>query len=91
MELRPFLEPMKREKGTISVYVEPMGAQLYIGSNAYNQGPAANVELPEGPVKIVLDTAYGRKETSLEVIPKTHTKYIVTPQKEGGIIVKKKE
>lgn len=88
-ELRPFLERMKREKGTITVFVEPMGPEIYVGSNAFGQGPAGNVVLPEGTVKVVLDTAHGREEVAVEVVANTHTRYTLAHTKSGVTVTKK--
>ena len=89
-ELRPFLTPMKREKGTITLYVEPMGPELYVGPNAYGQGPAGNLSLPEGQVKVVLDTVHGRQEVAVDVIANTHTRYTLAHDQSGVTVTTKK-
>ena len=89
-ELRPFLQKMLREKGTLTIFVEPMGPEIYVGANAYGQGPAGNLVLPEGTVKVVLDTPHGREEVAVEVIPNTHTRYTLEHNKDGVKVIKKK-
>ncbi len=88
-ELRPFLQPMKRERGTVTIYVEPMGPEIYVGNNAYGQGPAGNISLPEGSVNVVLDTPHGRQEVAVQVIPNTHTRYTLTHSQSGVKATKK--
>ena len=91
MELRPFLKTMKREKGTVSVAVEPLGPQLYVGPNAYGTGPAEDLSFPAGNVTIVLDSpASGRSEATVEVLPNTHVDYVLHLDANGKVTVEKK-
>ena len=89
MELRPFLKPMKREKGFVFFTVEPMGPELYVGANAYGQGPTPKLEFPEGKISVVLDTAHGRKEVAVDVLPNAETRYVLQ-HNEGKVTVVKK-
>lgn len=76
MEFRQFLEPMTREKGTIEVSVEPSGGTLYIGANAYGTG-IKKLELKEGKYPVVVEHLGQRLKATLEVVPKTHTPYVL--------------
>ncbi len=89
LELRPFLAPMKREKGTITIRVDPEGPDLYVGANSFGTGPAEKLEQPEGPLKVTLDSEVGRGELQLEVYPNTHTEYVVSMDATGKVWFKK--
>lgn len=76
-ELRPHLTAMKRERGKIVVSVEPSGPNLYVGPNAYGQGPTKALEFPEGKVAVVVETPGGRLEGAVDVLPNVETAYVL--------------
>jgi serine/threonine-protein kinase len=86
-ELRSQLREDLRERGKVTVSVDPPGPTLYVGPSGYGEGPADGIEFPEGKVKIVLDNSFDRGETVVEVKPNTTTEYTVS-LKDGKVIVK---
>ena len=74
-EMRPFLRKVSRKKGTISLNVIPKGGEIYIGANGYGLGPIKRLKLAEGSKRIVIDSAAGRIEKTIEVIPDKHIAY----------------
>lgn len=86
-EYRSKLRDDKRQRGKISVTVDPPGPTLYVGPNGYGEGPAEELEFPEGKVRVVLDTSYDRGETNLAVEPNTVTEYTVSLV-DGEVVVR---
>lgn len=86
-EMRAKLRDDKRERGKVTVTVDPPGPTLYVGPNGYGEGPAKDVEFPEGKVKIVLDADFDRAEAVLEVKPNVTTEYTVE-LKDSKVIIK---
>ncbi len=41
IEVRPFLKEMKREKGSVSITLEPAGGTLYVGANGFGTEPVS--------------------------------------------------
>ncbi len=76
--LRPYLAPIKRESGQISLNIKPMPTNIYIGSNAYDQKQIRSIELLEGEYDAVFQTSDGtRIRTKLQVHPNKRTAYNV--------------
>ncbi|QDG53339.1 PEGA domain-containing protein [Persicimonas caeni] len=86
---RTFLEPISREKGTLTVSVEPEGSTIYIGSNSYDSNPVKGLDLLEGKHTVVFELPDGsRRETKVEVYPKMKNVYELTAT-DGGVDVKR--
>lgn len=76
--LRPYLPPIKREAGRISLSVQPSAANVYIGSRAYDAKQLRNIELLEGEYDAVFETTDGeRLRTKIQVHPNQRTSYNV--------------
>ncbi len=74
--IRPRLESISREKGTVSMTVPSSTQDVYLGNNQYKLSELKKIELSEGSHPIVIVTKSGeRHETTFDVEPKTHTKY----------------
>ncbi|GEM_PF-5229731 len=76
-DMRPFLPKISRKKGTISLKVIPKGADIYIGANGYGVGPIKKLKLREGKATVVIDSATGRIEKRIEVVPDKHLSYTI--------------
>jgi len=77
LEVRPFLKEMKREKGFVSITVEPAGGTLYVGANGFGTEPVNKLELKEGKYPVVVEHLGERLRGSIEVLPKTHVSYVL--------------
>jgi len=77
IELRPFLEPMKRESGTVDVEVAADGATLYIGNNEYGTEPVSKLKLKEGKHRVIVEYLGQRLQGIIEVYPNAHTAYMI--------------
>ncbi len=76
--LRPYLAPIKRESGQISLNIKPAPTNTYIGPNAYDQKQLRNLELLEGEYDAVFETSAGQRiRTKIQVHPNKRTVYNV--------------
>ena len=74
--IRPALKSIKRELGTVSIALPRKTASVYIGSNQYEPRDLKKLELPEGPITIVVELEDGKRvETQFEVLPARLTRY----------------
>ena len=77
IEFRHWLDEQAREEGTISVEVSPSGGTLYVGPNAHGEG-VSKLKLKEGSYPVVVEHLGQRLRATLDVLPKTHTDYVLT-------------
>lgn len=77
IELRPFLEPMKRESGTVDVEVSEKDAILYIGNSEYGVEPVKKLKLKEGKHKVVVEHLGQRLRGIIEVYPNEHATWVI--------------
>ncbi len=88
-EMRPFLKKISRKKGTISLKVTPKGGEIYIGANGYGVGPVKRLKLTEGSKLVIIDSAAGRVEKKIDVIPGKHVSYTLKLNGKNGTLTKK--
>jgi serine/threonine protein kinase len=77
LEIRPFLKEMKREKGFVSLSIEPAGGTLYVGANGFGTEPVIKLELKEGKYPVVVEHLGERLRGTIAVLPKEHVVYVL--------------